>query len=168
LRWNITRWLGVQEKLEESLKKSEAEAFVTRNFTIKGRETETKINFQPGSTYRITLSYRYKDKQNRYAEGDNERAILQDAGMEWRYNSIKKGLISVRFNMVSIRYNAANNTSIAFEMLEGLKEGTNLTWGLNLQRNLGSSLQLSINYEGRRPAGIKTIHTGGAQVRAFF
>ena len=168
MRWNITRWLGVQEKVEESLKKSEAEAFVTRNFTIKGRESETKINFQPGSTYRITLSYRYKDKKNNYAEGNNEQAVLQDAGMEWRYNSIKKGLISIRFNMVSIRYNAENNTSIAFEMLEGLKEGTNLTWGLNLQRNLGSSLQLSINYEGRRPAGIKTIHTGGAQVRAFF
>jgi hypothetical protein len=70
--------------------------------------------------------------------------------------------------MVAISYNAQANTPIAFEMLEGLKAGTNFTWGLNIQRNLGSGLQLSVNYEGRRPAGLKTIHTGGAQVRAFF
>ncbi|MBL0098549.1 MAG: hypothetical protein IPP46_20255 [Bacteroidetes bacterium] len=81
---------------------------------------------------------------------------------------MKKGLLTTRFNLVKISYNAESNTSIAFEMLEGLKEGTNLTWGVNIQRNLGSSLQLSINYEGRKPAGLKTIHTGGAQVRAYF
>lgn len=168
VRWNIFTWLGLQEKVERSMKSSDAEAFNTRNFSIRGRETETKLNFQPGSTYRLTVSYRYKDKINNRAEGLGEKAIINDAGLEWRFNSIRKGLISARFNYVEMVYNGEANTSIAFEMLEGLKEGTNLTWGLNIQRNLGSSLQLSINYEGRRPAGLKTIHTGGAQVRAFF
>ena len=69
---------------------------------------------------------------------------------------------------MSIGYNGDANTSIAFEMLEGLKEGQNLTWGLSIQRNLGSGLQLSLNYDGRKPAGTKMIHTGGAQVRAYF
>ena len=73
-----------------------------------------------------------------------------------------------KFNLVSIGYNGDANTSIAFEMLEGLKEGQNLTWGVSIQRNLGSGLQLSLNYDGRKPAGTKMIHTGGAQVRAYF
>lgn len=168
IRWNITQWLALQEKVELSERRSEAEAFTTRNFFITGRETDSKINYQPGSIYRITVSYRYKEKLNEYAEGFGEKATISDAGLEWRYNSVKKGLLTTRFNLVKISYNAESNTSIAFEMLEGLKEGTNLTWGVNIQRNLGSSLQLSINYEGRKPAGLKTIHTGGAQVRAYF
>jgi len=46
--------------------------------------------------------------------------------------------------------------------------GENMTWSLSVQRSLGSSLQLSLNYEGRKPSGLNVIHTGGAQVRAFF
>lgn len=168
IRWNITRWLGLQEKLEFFNRRSEAETFVNRNYLINGTVNESKLNFQPGSTYRITLSWRYQLKENTLPEGLGEKARLNDGGVEWRYNSVKKGLISARFNVVAITYNAETNTPIAFEMLEGLKAGTNYTWGLNIQRNIGSGLQLSINYEGRRPAGLKTIHTGGAQVRAFF
>lgn len=167
-RWNITRWLGLQQKLERFTRGSQAETFATRNFSIRGTGNETQFNFQPGSTYRITVSWRYQQKENIQPEGSGERAGLNDAGVEWRFNSIKKGLISARLNMVSITYNAETNTPIAFEMLEGLKAGTNFTWGVNIQRNIGAGLQLSINYEGRRPAGLNTIHTGGAQVRAFF
>lgn len=168
IRWNMTQWLGLQEKIEISKKSSKADAFSSRNFEIDGIESDMKLNFQPGSTYRFTFSYRYKEKENVQVEGFGEKAILNDFGVEWRYNSIKKGLINAKFNIVNIQYNGDANTSIAFEMLEGLKEGQNLTWGFSIQRNLGSGLQLSINYEGRKPAGTKVIHTGGAQVRAFF
>lgn len=168
IRWNMTTWLGWQEKIEIGKKSSNADAFTSRNFIIDGKENDTKLNFQPGNTYRFTLSYRYKEKENVEPEGQNEKAVLNDFGIEWRYNSIKKGLINARFNLVSIRYNGDANTSIAFEMLEGLKAGQNLTWGLSIQRNIGSGLQLSITYDGRKPASTKVIHTGGAQVRAFF
>ena len=168
IRWNFTRWLGLQQKGEQSNRSSDAESFATRNYSIDGWLSETKLNFQPGSIYRITLSYKYQQKENVRAEGLGEKAGLQDGGLEIRYNSPRKGQISAHFNMVNISYNAETNTPLAFEMLEGLKKGVNYTWGLSLQRNLGSGLQISLNYEGRRPAGLKTIHTGGAQVRAFF
>lgn len=168
IRWNFTRWLGLQQKGELSNRFSEAETFSTRNYSIDGMLSETRLNFQPGSTYRIVLSYKYQGKENIRTEGLGEKAGLQDGGLEIRYTSVRKGQISGHFNMVDITYNAETNTPIAFEMLEGLKEGLNYTWGISLQRNLGSGLQISVNYEGRRPAGLKTIHTGGAQVRAFF
>lgn len=168
IRWNLYRWLGIQQKTERGVKESNAQAFSNRNFNIANIRSETRINLQPGSTYRLTLSYRYEDKNNVAVEGLGERALLNDAGLEWRYNSARKGLVSARFNLVQISYTGALNTAIAFEMLEGLRAGTNITWGFNIQRNLGNSLQLSLNYEGRRPEGLKTVHTGGAQVRAFF
>lgn len=168
IRWNIVQWLALQQKGESGVKASEAEAFATRNFSIRYLESETRINYQPGSTYRVTGAYRYKDKENGAHEGLAERAVIHDIGLEARYNSVRKGLLSARFNRVEMIYNADTNTPLAFEMLEGLKAGINYTWGFSFQRNLGNSLQLGINYEGRRPAGTRIIHTGSAQVRAFF
>ena len=74
----------------------------------------------------------------------------------------------MRFSVIDINYNAAENTPIAYEMLEGLRPGTNLTWSVGIQRNLSKSVQISINYEGRKPEEVKTIHTGTMQARAFF
>ncbi|MFM9056898.1 MAG: hypothetical protein ACKOQY_09485, partial [Bacteroidota bacterium] len=168
LRWNLVRWFNWQQRLEQSERLSAAENFSNRDFDLIIRESDTRFNLQPGSTYRITLLYKVKQKQNRQAEGMGEEALLQDIGCEARYNSVRKGLYSARFNLVNIAFDGAENTPLAYEMLEGLQAGTNLTWGLNIQRNLGTSLQLSINYDGRRPAGGRIIHTGGAQVRAYF
>ena len=97
-----------------------------------------------------------------------EAEEVEDGGLEVRYSELKKGIFSARFNVVSILYTGENNTALAYEMLESLKKGTNLTWGCSMQRNLGSGLQLSLLYEGRKPTGIKAIHTGSVQVRAYF
>ncbi len=168
LRWNIVQWLALQQKVDKGVKASAAESFASRNFSIDYVESDTRINYQSGSTYRVTGSYRYKHKENGMAESVPEEAVIHDLGVEARYNSVRKGLLSARFNRVEMVYNADANTPLAFEMLEGLKAGINYTWGFSFQRNLGNSLQLGINYEGRRPAGTRIIHTGTAQVRAFF
>jgi len=168
IRWNAVRWLGIQEKVQQGTRLSSTGAFADRNYRIETFENELRLNLQPGNTYRLTTSWRYRDRVNRQEGGNGEAATINDLGLEWRYNSVKKGLLSARFNYVDIRYDAPTNTALAFEMLEGLKAGSNLTWGVSLQRNLGNSLQLSLNYEGRKPAATRIIHTGGAQVRAFF
>jgi hypothetical protein len=168
VRWNVISWMGLQQKGEWSSKQSAAEAFTSRNFDIDTKESDTRLNFQPGQVYRISGSFRYKDKINVSPEGSRELAIIRDVGLEWRYNSVRKGIITAKFNLVQIAYNSDPGTSLAFEMLEGLRVGENMTWSLSVQRSLGSSLQLSLNYEGRKPSGLNIIHTGGAQVRAFF
>ena len=67
-----------------------------------------------------------------------------------------------------MNYNGDINSPVAYDMLEGLQNGRNITWTINLQRNLSRVLQLSINYEGRKSANVKTINTAGVQARAFF
>jgi hypothetical protein len=168
IRWNFIQSMGIQLAGESGEKASKAEAFNTRDYKIERYVFTPKLNFQPGAIYRIALSYRFEKKFNKQPEGLGERAEVQDAGFEWRYSSVKKGIITAKFNYVNINFNAESNSAIAYEMLEGLKQGSNFTWGLSVQRNLGNSLQISLNYEGRKPSDIKTIHTGSVQARAFF
>ena len=73
-----------------------------------------------------------------------------------------------KVNLINIRYNAADNSFLSYELLEGLKNGQNITWNASVQRNLSNSVQMSLNYEGRKLKDSKTVHTGGVQVRAFF
>lgn len=167
-RSNLNKFLNLQLQLEGGTKRNEAEAFEGRNYNIEKFKAEPRLNIQPGATYRLSFTYRHEQKVNIAAEGIQEKSLIRDAGMEYRYSSIKQGLLTAKFNYVFIDYNADVNTAIAYEMLEALRVGSNVTWGVSLQRNLGTSLQLSVNYEGRKPAGIKVIHTGSAEVRAFF
>ena len=81
---------------------------------------------------------------------------------------MKKGSFSGRFVYINIDYNAALNSSIAFEMLEGLKTGNNFTWGFTYQRKVAKNLQVNFNYNGRKSEESKTIHSGGMELRAFF
>jgi Ni,Fe-hydrogenase III component G len=168
IRWNFTQEMGIQMQAEVGEKKSEADAFSNRNYAIQRYALLPKLNVQPGTTYKVTVSYRYENKENILKESLGEIANIQDAGVEWRYSTVKKGVITAKFNYVDIKYNSEANSAIGYEMLEGLKTGSNYTWGLSIQRNLGNSLQIGINYDGRKPADVKVIHTGGAQVRAYF
>ena len=81
---------------------------------------------------------------------------------------LNKGSLNLKADFIQISYNGEQNTSLAFEMLDALKIGKNITWGAAYQRNLSNNLQLSLTYDGRKSEGTKTVHIGGAQVRAYF
>jgi hypothetical protein len=167
IRWNISRVYSVNFNTENGSSESHSQYFPTRDYNILFYQAEAKFSVQPGISFRSTLLYEYSIKENILGE-INETSEQHTGGIELKYSSVKRGIATAKFNLIQIGYNAVENTSIAYEILEGLKKGTNYTWGLSLQRNLSNSIQLNLNYEGRKPTGTKIIHTGGVQARAFF
>ena len=185
LRWNVTREFTV-DAFYTSGEKSYASYLDWRDYRIVYQEVEPKITFQPGTSFRIALLYNYKDKLNElevvdkdlngdvlHASG-NEKAIHHKLGLEARQNAVSKGSLTLNVNYINITYsndstsNLSENTSIAFEMLEGLKTGSNFTWSLSYQRNLSKNMQLSLTYNGRKSEETPAVHRGGVQLRAFF
>ena len=105
--------------------------------------------------------------------GDQQRRMMFRHSLRSLDESIsrpqrKKGSLQCEINYYKIAYNGTNNNSLAFDMLEGLNAGNNMTWSLSVQRTIAKNLQLNINYNGRKPEDIPTIHAGGLQLRAFF
>ena len=87
---------------------------------------------------------------------------------EMRYSQMNRGSVNFKLSYVNIRYNAHDNTPLAYEILNGLKQGHNALWQLMYQRNLKNNMQLSILYDGRKPQDLKTIHFVSVQLRAYF
>jgi hypothetical protein len=167
LRWNISQQFSWNLEYKDGRKSSKSQYFGTRDYSILYYETEPKFNYQPNTAFRATVSFRYTDKRNA-SEYGGQRATLQDYGAEIKYNVLQKGSLNLKADFIQITYNGVQNTSLAFEMLDALKTGKNITWGLAYQRNLSNNLQLSITYDGRKSESSKAIHVGGAQVRAYF
>ena len=147
------------------LKKFDSQFFTTKNYNINYYENKAELAYQPNVKFRVSALYNYSDKQNTIGP---EKSKTNDFGLEFRFNAVNKGNLSVKINLIKIDYNQTNSTPIAYEMLQGLFPGDNATWTVMYQRNLNSYLQLNLNYSGRYSEDIPVVHTGNVQLRAFF
>lgn len=166
-RWNITRKWTTAVAYTTGRKLSNSQFFSTKNFQVLYFTLEPRLSFQPNTSFRTSLLFKYTEKQNSMDFG-GQQAVLQDYGAELKYNILQKGSLNAQAHFIEVAYNDAENTNVGWEMLEGLKIGQNITWGLSYQRSIAGSMQVSITYDGRKTEGNKVIHTGGAEVRAFF
>ncbi|MEO8589632.1 MAG: hypothetical protein ABI432_09700 [Flavobacteriales bacterium] len=167
VRWNTTRQWTAEVESEQGLIANGSDLLTGRTYSITQKGLKPRVTWQPNTSVRAILSFKYTEKNNREEFG-GEQALLQDFGAEFRYNTAGKGSVLVNANLVDITFDGVANSSLGNEMLGGLKAGTNVTWGVSVQRNLSNNLQIDLTYNGRRSEGVPVIHVGGAQVRAFF
>ncbi len=167
IRWNISKMFSFFMIYNNGNKKNLSEFLKTRDYNIAFYEAEPTFSLQTNTIFRISLLYKYTEKQNKIGT-IKEKTVLHKMGTEIKYNILAKSSLVGRFSYIKVSYNSEENTSIAFEMLEGLKMGQNFTWNISYQRNLSDNLQLNINYDARKSEKAKTIHVGTVQLRAYF
>ncbi len=97
-----------------------------------------------------------------------EFLISYNAGGEYKFNSVKQGSFIAKFDFININFEGVTNTSVSYEMLEGLQGGRNYVWSVLWYKQLSEFLQLELNYSGRKSEDNKIIHTGGLNIRAIF
>ena len=172
LRFNVNTSYSLEVKVSDSKRSNRAENFANRNYNINSQQIEPKIIFQPSVKFRCSFSGTYAEKKNDFEtelnRGNLEESIQASYTTELQFNQAGKGTFSLTASYINIKFNAMENNSLAFEMLEGLTTGNNVTWDLRWQRNLANNLQLNLNYGGRKSGELAIIHTGGMTVRAFF
>jgi hypothetical protein len=167
IRYNISRTFGIVLNGETGDKNNLSDFLDGRNYAINYYEVKPALSYQPNTSFRATLTTRYSEKNNSEDLG-GEKAIVQDYGLEVRYNQVSKGSLLANLNFVNIRFDGVGNSSLTYEMLEGLRTGQNFTWGISYQRNIAKNVQMNLTYNGRKSAQINAVHNGGIQVRAFF
>ena len=166
-RWNMNKSFMLNSQLTKEIKKNSSTYMTNRNYDIENMEINNRISFQPNTLFRIAINGRYSEKRNSIEYG-NEKAFINDIGLELRRSKRDKGLLNGELHLVNINYNGESSSTIGFEMLEGLQLGKNITWKLGFQKNMSNNIQISINYNGRKSEENRAIHTGSMQMRAFF
>lgn len=164
-RWNINNSYTLALEASATERENLSEFFNNRNFQFRQYQVQPMLSYQPLSRYRISFFSGFTKIQNQQKD---ETARLRNIGAEAVYNTPGHSSLSGRYQLSRIQYPFELNTPIAFEMLGGLMPGKNHLWNIGWQQNLNNWLQLNLNYHGRKPFGLKSVHTGNMQLRAFF
>ena len=167
LRWNFIRKSNFSIEFKNGAKDFTSELFAERNYAITFYEFKPEFGYQFTTDFKITLNSGLRKQSNGSAFGGEETLNLR-LGSEVRYNLLKKGTFTTQLNLINNKFEGNNNTPVAYELLDGLQPGSNLTWSAGFQRTISNGIQLNLTYEGRKSNEVRTIHTGGLQVRAYF
>ncbi len=167
IRWNFIQKFNLIFELNQGNKKYSSELFTQKNYAIGFAQIKPQLNYQFNNNFRLTFTGGFTQQKNKIQLG-GEKNLNYNFSTESRYNILKKGILTSSINLVYNDFRGLANSSIAYDMLEGLQSGKNLVWNTGLQHTVANGIQLNFNYQGRKSADVKIIHTGSIQARAFF
>ena len=88
--------------------------------------------------------------------------------MEFNLRSVNKSSFDVTLSYVNVKYNGMPNSSIEYDLLDGLKNGKNYLWNIIFIKRLSKVIDISLNYEGRKTGEVPTVHVARLQLKAGF
>ncbi|NMH27767.1 hypothetical protein [Flavobacterium silvaticum] len=145
---------------------AESENYEARNYEIDGYQFSPKISYLFSKNASWDIFYERQQKDN---EINDKESLGQDRfGTSFSYTGEKKFSANGEFSLYKNKFDGDSLSPVAYQMLEGLQAGQNLTWRFLLQKNLTQYLDVNVNYQGRKSETSKAIHTGSVQLRAFF
>jgi hypothetical protein len=160
LAWTTTLKTGTSQLLNTSSN------FDSSNYNLKQFSVEPDIIYTRGSNLRVTVGYKYSDKVNAQVFG-GETYTAQSLNTEVKYNILQNTSLISKFSFSKIDYTGSSSSTVSYTMLEGLLPGNNYEWGLDFTKKLGNNLELSLEYDGRKPGEGSIINTGRASLRAI-
>lgn len=166
-RWNLNKTITTYIQNKFIRNELATPKFANRNYMIDETSVEPSVSYTYKTSLRASLIYNYDKKEN--SIGLKEKATNNGLTADVKYNVLSSSTITARFTFNNITYNAASaNTTVGYIILDGLLPGKNYLWNIELTKRLAGNIELNLNYEGRKPSGTKTIHTGRVSLRALF
>ncbi len=167
LRWNFTASLNANLLARSGLRGYESALFSDgRTYAIHNKSAEPSLSWLHRGILRLTGTYRFEDRRNEEVYG-GEHAGIQRVDLECRYSRPVSGVVQLRLSYAGITYDGLTSTPVAFSILDALQPGANYLWSASWDRRVSKGIELSIEYEGRKPAIGTTVHTGRMSVRAI-
>lgn len=171
LRWNISRSFTTSVTIRQlkNVLNTNGPKFSNRNYLVTQNGVEPTLTYIYKSNARVSLSYAYADKRN--AIDSMEHSVNHSLSLDVRYNVLSNSTINAKFTYNQIRLNAypgAANTTVGYILLDGLLPGKNYLWNIDFTKRLAGNIEVSIQYEGRKPGEAKVVHIGRASIRAIF
>ena len=170
LRFNIGRQITTNLTARSILNDLITPKFSNRNYEIQQKVLEPSVSYVNGTRMRLTLGYSFNDKKN--TTGFSEQSTSSALNTEIKYNVLSSSSINAKFslNNISFKYDTGGspNSTVGYIMLDGLLPGKNYLWNIEYTKRLSGNIEMSIQYDGRKPGESRTVHIGRASIRAIF
>jgi len=165
-RYAISKQINLISIGEMQSKDNNNQFFENRNYSYNTQSIFPEIFFQTIKGFRVGLFFKYLEAKN----NDNtiNNLYMQELGAEFRYFVVNKGNIDAKITSHNINFKGNANSPLAYDLLNGLSKGKNLTWNITFGAKTGGNIQLNISYEGRKMEVFKNIHIGRAEARYIF
>lgn len=168
-RWNITRKITSNVVLRSVINELATPKFNNRNYMIEQKIAEPSLSYIYGTNLRVTISYSFNDKKNTI--GYLERSINNTFSTDIKYNVLSNSSINTRFSYNAIKFSYAAggspNSTVGYIMLDGLLPGNNYLWNIEYTKRLAGNIEMTVQYDGRKPGVARTVHVGRASIRAI-
>jgi hypothetical protein len=173
IRVNISRSLALTTVFRQGTNQlsNTGQNFDSSNYHLRQWSSEPSLTYTRGANLRVGMGYKYSYKLND-PEFGGQKYTSGAYNVDFKYNIVQSTSIQSKFTYNEIAYkikdgNASTSSSISYVILEGLLPGKNYLWNVDLTKKLGSSLELSLQYEGRKAGETRVVHTGRAALRAL-
>jgi len=171
LRWNINRNFvtSLSYKQIKNVLNNNGPKFNNRNYLVLQNILEPSLSYIHKTNFRASITYSYGQKRNTIDSLEKATNHLLTADV--RYNILSSSTLNARFSLNKIDfkgYPGAANTTVGYILLDGLVPGKNYLWNVEFTKRLAGNIEISIQYEGRKPGESRTVHIGRASVRAIF
>ena len=171
LRWNINRSFVTtfSYKQIKNVLNTKGPKFDNRNYLVLQHIFEPSLSYIYKTNLRASLTYAYGNKKNTIdsMEAATNHVLTADV----RYNILSSSTLNARFSLNQISYKGytgSANTTVGYILLDGLLPGRNYLWNLEFTKRLAGNIEMSVQYEGRKPEAARTVHIGRASIRAIF
>lgn len=167
-RLNLNHFLALNTTLKtgNSQLLNTSSDFDSSNYNLSQFSVEPDFVYTKGSSLRVTLGYKYSSKVNTPFYG-GEIYSAQSLNTEVKYNILQTTAVLGKFSFSKILYTGSATSTVSYTILEGLLPGNNYEWGLTFTKKLGGSLEMSLEYDGRKPGEGPIVNTGRASLRAI-
>jgi len=165
--WKISQEVKSQSEISNELTKRIRPSSPTRNRNIKGVYFNQKFFYKPVQSWEFQISGEYGREENQVA--NNPLDLWFGIGkLQANYILPGRGRITADYEHQIVQP-TQKDVTIPFEMARGKREGTSRKWQLRAEYTVSKNILFTLLYRGRDDAGFdQVIHTGQAEVRAFF
>lgn len=164
-RWTWQGQLTTGGEIQVGERRVASDFLANRNYALKHIQISPRLVWQPNTEVRLEIKGSRSQKRNTMG---TESADIRRAGLESVWNATQKHSFKIQVEWIVIEFRGDANSSIAYDMNEGLLPGNNATWSCQFQKSVSKYLQMQLGYQGRKSDGRDVIHTGSVQLRAFF
>ncbi|MBS1667183.1 MAG: hypothetical protein JST58_07400 [Bacteroidetes bacterium] len=172
-RLNLSRSIVFNTTLKQgiNLLSSSNRDIDSSNYKLMQYSMEPSLTYTHKSNLRMMIGYNMSNKTNAFELG-GQQFSSGSVNSELKYNILQNTSMLAKFTYTNITFAGKNGTvnfssPVAYTILNGLLPGKNYLWSLDITKKLGGSLELGLQYEGRKPSQGPVINTGRASLRAI-